>query len=536
MPAITISNLSYHLDNGTTLFNNLSVTLTEHRTGLVGCNGAGKSILASLLTKDILPTQGEVMVSGEVTIYRQTSFDLLHGSTTIAEFLGVNRVLEALEHIELGSCELKWFELVGERWQLRSELENQLITLGLPNDPHRPCALLSGGQLARLQLWQLFQSNADLLILDEPSNHLDNAAKQWLIEEMKVFPNQILLISHDRVLLREMQHIWELSQFGGQQSRELKHYGGSYDEYIIQKNLESQAIEKQLNHINKEQKLLKRQVQINKEKADRRAVKGKQIRKQGGMPKIQLNTMRNNATASASSRSKNEANRSQLLADKSQSLQIKQERLRPQKIALQSAESTKGKILSLQQVVLPFGHETPINFTLSANDKVHIQGNNGCGKSTLLKVLLGEFKPKSGEVRVNISSPCESLKNVYLDQHFGLLESNVSMLGNMQHFCQGLAESDARTLLAGIGFRRDDVHRKVTQLSGGEKMKLAMLVVSHQPHQPLLLLDEPDNHLDLVSKTLLANALYDYQGAFILVSHDEEFVLESGINRIFLFS
>lgn len=536
MPAITISNLSYHLDNGTTLFKNLSVTLTEHRTGLVGCNGAGKSVLASLLTKEILPTQGEVMISGEVVIYRQTPSNLLHSSTTIAEFLGVNRLLEALDHIEQGSCELKWFEVVGERWQLRSELEKQLIALGLPNDSHTPCALLSGGQLARLQLWQLFQSNADLLILDEPSNHLDNLAKQWLIEEMKAFPNQILLISHDRVLLREMQHIWELSHCGRQHYRKLKHYGGSYDEYIVQKNFESQALEKQLNHIEKEQKLLKRQVQINKEKAERRAVKGKQIRKQGGMPKILLNTMRSNATASASSRSKNEANRSQLLCDKAQSLQTKQETLRPQKIALQSGESTKGTILNLQQVVLPFGHEIPINFTLSANDKVHIKGNNGSGKSTLLKVLLGEFKAKSGEVRMNVFAPCESLKNVYLDQHFSLLESTMSMLGNMQHFCQGLAESDARTLLAGIGFRRDDVHRKVTQLSGGEKMKLAMLVVSHQPHQPLLLLDEPDNHLDLASKTLLANALCDYQGAFILVSHDEEFVFESGVNRVLSFS
>lgn len=532
MPAITISNLSYQLDNGTIIFKNLSVSLTEPRTALIGQNGSGKSILANLLTKEISPTQGDVMVNGEIAIYRQTPSNLLCENTTIAEFLHVDKILNALDQIEQGHCEVKWFELVGERWQLRLELENQLIQLGLPNDPNMPCGLLSGGQLARLQLWQLFQSNADLLILDEPSNHLDSQAKQWLIEEMNQFPNSILLISHDRILLREMKHIWELRQLGGQQNRELKHYSGNYDDYMVQKNVESQALENQINHIHKEQKLLKRQTQINKEKADQRAVKGKQIRKQGGMPKIVLNSMRSNATTSASTRSKNEANKNQLLKKEAQSLQIRQEALRTQKIILPSGEAAKKSPVNLQQVVLPFGNQTPINLKLSANDKLHIQGNNGCGKSTLLKVLLGELKAKSGEIRTHESAHSNQLKNIYLDQHFSLLKPDLSMLDNMQHFCQGLIESDARTLLAGIGFRRDDVHRNVAQLSGGEKMKLAMLMVSHQPHPFLLLLDEPDNHLDLASKSLLANALSDYQGAFILISHDEEFVLESGINRI----
>jgi ATPase subunit of ABC transporter with duplicated ATPase domains len=133
----------------------------------------------------------------------------------------------------------------------------------------------------------------------------------------------------------------------------------------------------------------------------------------------------------------------------------------------------------------------------------------------------------SGELQIN-RPVC------YLDQHFGLLSPELSMLENMLEHCAGMLENDARTLLAGIGFRRDSVFRQASQLSGGEKMKLAMLIVSHQPESPLLLLDEPDNHLDLDSKLLLADALRNYQGAFVIVSHDMDFVAESGVTQSYL--
>ncbi|MEF1341219.1 ATP-binding cassette domain-containing protein, partial [Vibrio rotiferianus] len=157
-------------------------------------------------------------------------------------------------------------------------------------------------------------------------------------------------------------------------------------------------------------------------------------------------------------------------------------------------------------------------------DKVHLLGKNGCGKSTLLKTMLGKFSLQSGELKINTPF-------YYLDQHFGAIQPEISMLGNLMQHCEGMKESDARTLLAGIGFRRDSVFRLGSVLSGGEKMKLAMLIVSHQPTQPLLLLDEPDNHLDLDSKIMLAQALSAYRGGFILISHDQDFAAESGVSR-----
>lgn len=139
-------------------------------------------------------------------------------------------------------------------------------------------------------------------------------------------------------------------------------------------------------------------------------------------------------------------------------------------------------------------------------------------------MLAGNNLLKHGECRVN--APLRML-----DQHFGMIQSELSMLDNLLQQCRGITVSEARILLAGIGFRRDSVFRLGRVLSGGEKMKLAMLIVSHQPEQPFLLLDEPDNHLDLESKISLAQALLKYRGGYILISHDHDFVTESGVQR-----
>lgn len=518
MPLLQANQISYQFDNGDVLFNDISCTLTQRRVGLVGRNGVGKSLLAALLTKQRAPTHGWVELSTNIAVYTQQPSELLSSEMTIAQFMKIDHVLEAIQRIESGECDEKWFDIVGERWQLNQALNEQLSALGLPEDPNFLCQQLSGGQLARLQLWQLFESQTGLLVLDEPSNHLDSQAREWLVAQIRGYPGAILLISHDRQLLREMEYIWELSSLG------LTEYGGNYDFYRKQKAQESEAVERQLHSVQKEQKRLEKQAQLNREKADQRAAQGNKIRRKGGQPKVFLNGLRSMATAAASNRSKNEASRRQLLQTKQSTLQARQEQLKPQKMHLTTQSHGGSKLLSVVNGVLPVGSSRPINLQIQAGSRLRLSGVNGCGKSTLLKVINGKQKLESGEIRVNGSV-------FYLDQHFGLLDESRSMLENLMAFCSGLAELDARTLLAGIGFRRDSVFRLVSQFSGGEKMKLAMLVVGHQPDSPLLLLDEPDNHLDLDSKILLAQTLKQYQGAFILVSHDDEFVADSGISE-----
>lgn len=266
MPVLQAFNVSHQFDNGDTLFQSISCSMTKRRVGLVGRNGIGKSLLASILAGETQPASGVVNAPSSFMMYRQQPSDLLSGQQSIAQFLGKDAVLHALKQIEQGDVSEHWFELVGEQWDIELKLKQQLAAMGLPQDPDFSCARLSGGQLARLQLWQLFENETELLILDEPSNHLDTQAKQWLIESMTHFSGAILLISHDRELLREMEEIWELSGLG------LQVFGGNYDVYAEKKRTELQAIERQLAQVDKQKKRLAEQAQkIAKSRPTRRA-------------------------------------------------------------------------------------------------------------------------------------------------------------------------------------------------------------------------------------------------------------------------
>ncbi|MFM2587836.1 ABC-F family ATP-binding cassette domain-containing protein [Vibrio sp. TBV020] len=523
MPVFSAHNISYNFDNGDQLFTQVSCSMTKPRVGLVGRNGIGKSVLASILSGAISPSGGTVSIPRSFSIYHQQTDAFFTQTISIARFLGKESVLQAIKEIESGSCNEELFSIIGEQWDLETKLKKQLAELELPLDPLFCCSQLSGGQLARLQLWQLFESDSELLILDEPSNHLDAQGKQWLIRSMKNFKGSILLISHDRQLLREMDEIWELSKLG------LHTFGGNYDTYKKLKQNELQAVERQLNSVEKDQRKVIEQAQKNKEKADQRASKTNKLRKDGSQPKILLDGMKNSAENRLASRNKNEQLRMSHLQQKESVLRKRQEQLKTQKLYLTEAESSTKRIISLLDVTLKYGSRAPITLQIFANDKLHLIGKNGSGKSTLLKSLYGQMPFMGGECQIN--APL-----YYLDQHFQVIHQHLSLLDNLMSQCEGMSESDARTLLAGIGFRRDSVFRQGAALSGGEKMKLAMLIVSHQPTQPLLLLDEPDNHLDLESKINLAQALKQYQGGYILVSHDHDFASESGVSSTIVMS
>ncbi|KXF83348.1 ABC-F family ATP-binding cassette domain-containing protein [Enterovibrio coralii] len=515
MPLLQASHLSLRFANGETLFQHLSFTLTAKRTGLVGRNGVGKSCLVSLIVGELQPTEGSVHCSSHIGVYRQSEALSNFGEMSIASFLGVAKRIEAIEQIEAGSVEQKWFDIIGEQWNLVTELNEMLAEMKLPQNPHFPVRSLSGGQLSRLRLWQLFRQGHDLLILDEPTNHLDAEGQRWLLEKIGEFNGKVLLISHHRQLLREMEAIWELTSKG------LFQYGGNYDAYDKQRCLEQDALERKIASTERQIRQLDMQAQKNKEKAAIRRAQGEKIRQKGGQPKILLNAMRSSAGSSVSKRLINENARRDTLQRKAASLTQKREQIKTQSFSVVSEQSKGGRLFSVFEGQLPFGSCLPINFSMKPNQRVHLQGGNGSGKSTLLKVLKGDVPLISGELSVNTPM-------FYLDQHVSLLDDEQSMLECLRGFCPHISEMDARTLLAGIGFRRDTVFRQIGALSGGEKMKLAILIISHQEQMPLLLLDEPDNHLDISSKLVLASTLRAFKGAMILVSHDESFVDDCG--------
>lgn len=519
MPTILANNLSFQLDTGEWLFKDITFNLNTRLTGLVGRNGAGKSLLVSLLTGQTQPTSGSVSRQGSIGFYSQLPSELLDSEINIADFLGITEKLNALQAIEQGSCELEHFNIIGDDWDLQECTQQLLATLKITNELTTPCNTLSGGQLALLQLHRLFTSNHDILILDEPSNHLDSDGRNWLLEKCQLFEGKTLIVSHDRSLLRHMEGIYHLNSLG------LRFYKGNYDDYFKQMSSQSEAFDKQITHHQSEKKRLERQAQANKEKAQQRESQGNRLRKSGSQPKILLDAMKDKAGRTQGASATSQKNLKDQNQHKLQSLKEQKEQLKPQALYLQQGNnSKKNSLLTVEDCHLSFGSGTPINFSMSQGERYYLTGANGCGKSTLLKAIHGQHSNYTGSIK-------RLGTTVYLDQHFGLLDTNDTMFDSlMTHSC-GMTESEARTLLAGIGFRRDSVYRKVAHLSGGEKMKLAMLIVSHKQNSPLLLLDEPDNHLDIDSKQILASALREYQGAFILVSHDADFVEEVGVNQ-----
>ncbi|WP_190319906.1 ATP-binding cassette domain-containing protein [Candidatus Enterovibrio escicola] len=301
MIEINAHTLTYRFDNGDTLFSNLNSTLDDKITGLVGRNGVGKSILASLLTGEIRPYSGSVTTFCRVGWLRQIGVEEIPTLyETISDFLGVRHRLEALTRITAGGCDSHDFGLIDDNWQLQEKLEQQLQVLGLPVDPFLPCKDQSGGHLTRFALHQLFQSNYDYLILDEPGNHLDEQGKNWLIEQMMHFDGGILIISHDREILHNVDDILELNTLG------MHHYGGAYEVYAKHRTSELNSFERDIDHANSEIKLMRQTMQKNRKKAQQRASQGKQVARSGSQAEIILNTLKQSAERSSGSRESNQ--------------------------------------------------------------------------------------------------------------------------------------------------------------------------------------------------------------------------------------
>lgn len=522
MPSFHLQDIHFQLPCGRTLFTDLNWHHHHHRSALIGRNGVGKSLLAQIITGKQSPSLGCVSQPKSLGYFAQ-NHKLINAQRTIADYLGVEKAFVALERVAQGAIEQHWFDTIAERWQLHEEIRGLLSCLHLPCDPYLKLYELSGGQLATLMLWRLFDqfNHADsLLILDEPSNHLDQRGKAWLVEQMHCFKGAILIISHDQVLLDKTAHIYELDSLG------LHHYCGNYRAYLQQKNAEQQALERQLNHTRREHQCRLDTALQAKQKAAQRARQGQKSVHQGSQPKVTQDFKKNKAGSQLSRAATLTQGRLLALKRQEQTLKSRQATQEQNRLYIHECADSAPKriVLNLFKCQLPFGQAEPITMCVRTGQKWHIQGDNGAGKSTLFKVIQGVIQPVMGDVL------CQH-EVMYLDQHASMLQPHLSVLEQCRDACENIHLSQMRTLLAGIGLRGDTVQQKVATLSGGQKMKLAMLMVSHQVASPLLLLDEPDNHLDLVAKQQLAELLNDYSGTFLLISHDEEFVKACGVTE-----
>ncbi|MFG1699865.1 ABC-F family ATP-binding cassette domain-containing protein [Nonomuraea sp. NPDC049309] len=519
--SIVCSHLSFSWPDDTPVFADLSFSVGGGRTGLVAPNGAGKSTLLKLIAGELRPRGGSITVEGELGYLPQTL--PLTGDLTVAEVLGIAPVIAALDAIEAGDTAEEHFTTIGNDWDIEERTRAQLDRLGLGGLAFdRRLETLSGGQIVSLGLAAQLLRRPDVLLLDEPTNNLDRAARRRLYDVLGDWTGCLLLVSHDRELLDRMDRIAELDR------GEIRFYGGGFTAYEEAVRTEQEAAERSVRNAEQELKREKREMQQARERAERRAGNAARNLKSAGLARIVAGGLKRSAQESAGRAGQMHASR---VGDAKAKLDEAERALRDdQRIVIELPDTRvpagrtvfEGRGLLVRDLFAQPG----IDLSVRGPERIALTGPNGAGKSTLLRMISGDLAPGAGTTR-----RAEG-RVAYLSQRLDLLDPGRTVAENLAASAPGMAAADRMNLLARFLFRGQSAHRQAGVLSGGELLRATLAcVLCAEPAPQLLLLDEPTNNLDLVSVRQLESALGAYEGAFIVVSHDERFLAEIKVER-----
>ncbi|PFB74064.1 ABC transporter ATP-binding protein [Bacillus anthracis] len=480
---------------------------TKDRIALVGRNGAGKSTLLKIIAGELSHDGGEIIKPKDVSIGYLAQNTGLETSLTIwDEMLTVFTHLQQMEtklrrlEQEMGKEENFSNEAIYERlladydqlqldykdqggYQYEADIRSILSGLGFPAETHQTTiSTLSGGQKTRLALGKLLLTKPDLLILDEPTNHLDIETLTWLEQYLQGYPGAILIVSHDRYFLDKLvTQVYEIS------NKESRRFVGNYSKYL---DLKSALYEQEMKRYEKQQDEIAKLEDF-----------------------VQKNIARASTTKRAQSRRK-QLDRMELLTrplgdSKSASFHFDIEK------------QSGNDVLQVKDATIGYDEDPIIEHVtmrLTRGDSVALVGPNGIGKSTLLKSIVNKLPLLHGDVSFG-----SNVSVGYYDQEQANLTSSKRVLNELWDEYPLQPEKEIRTILGNFLFTGDDVLKPVSSLSGGQKARLALAKLMMQKSN-LLILDEPTNHLDLNSKEILENALIDYPGTLLFVSHDRYFI------------
>ncbi|OBK73804.1 ribosomal protection-like ABC-F family protein [Mycobacterium sp. 1274761.0] len=521
--SIVCTNLSFAWPGEEPLFESLSFTVGDGRTGLVAPNGAGKSTLLKLITGECQPTAGSVAVEGSVGYLPQTlPFD---GRRSVAEVLGVASVLAALTALANGDASEEVFGTIGDDWDIEERIRAQLDRLGLGHlDLERRLSSLSGGEVVSLGLAAQLLKRPDVLLLDEPTNNLDADARAKLYDVLDDYEGTVLLVSHDRVLLDRMDRIAELH-------RGITFYGGNFTAYEGAVREAQRLAQENIRTAEQQLKREKRQMQQARERAARRSSNAARNIKDAGLPKIIAGARKRSAQESAGR------------IDGVNAARVDSARARLDD-AERGLRDDPTLVLEMPDTALPTGRNLfignglrirygdhwlfgdGIDLTIRGPERIALVGHNGAGKSTLLRIIAGELQPDSGTIHR------ADRRTAYLSQRLDLLDQDRTVLANLVAYAPHLTQTRRMHLLSQFLFRGNTIHLPVGALSGGERLRATLACVLYaEPAPQLLLLDEPTNNLDLLSIRQLESALNAYRGAFVVVSHDTRFLENIAIDR-----
>lgn len=498
-----------------TLLNPTDFHVTKgDKIGLVGRNGAGKTTLTRVITGDMLPAGGSVRVSGGLGYLpqdthaadpEQSVIDRIMSARDIASIVLRIRKAEkemtdpdpdimtkAMNHYDKA---MQDFEKAGG-YSVQSEAISMATSLGLPQEVmQQALGTLSGGQRRRIELARILFSDADTLILDEPTNHLDADSIIWLRNYLKRFEGGFLVISHSTELLDEVVNkVWHLDA----QLAKIDMYSMGWKAYLHQRVVDEER--------------RRREREVAEKKAER-------LMKQG----IRLHAKATKAVAA-----QNMMRRAERLLSETSEAQ-KQEKVADIRFP-EPAACGKTPIMA-KDISKAYGSNivfAGINLAIDKGSRVVILGYNGAGKTTTLRILAGEETADTGEVQYG-----HGCKIGYFAQEHDTLDLDSTVLENLQHVAPNLDDTQARSMLGSFLFSGDDAMKPARVLSGGEKTRLALATLVTSKAN-VLLLDEPTNNLDPASRDEILKAIAKYEGAIVLVTHDEGAVQALQPERVLL--
>ncbi len=503
---VILENISFHINAG-------------DKVGIVGVNGAGKTTLMNMLTGEMEPSTGSFFVSQDISVgYLKQRDHFDPNKTVIEEVSGIFSGLDEME-IEIANLNKRIAEIAEEQnpaeeqrlwnrlnslqleferkggYTYKSEITGVMTSMGFGEASHSmKTGSLSGGERTRLALACLLLRKPDILMLDEPTNHLDIGTLKWLEQYLKNYRGTIILISHDRYFLDSIAtHIFDVENHG------LTIYAGNYTEYVEKKRALREAA---MRAYNKQQIEIRRQEDL---------IRGY---KERGTEKL---------AKRAASREKRLAHVERLEKPTGENASIKinfNQKFQSGNDVLLGENISYGYPLSGKKLF------KDINFDIKRGERICIIGDNGTGKTTLLKIMMGDFSPDSGYVKTG-----HNVEIGYYDQGQMLLNDELTVIDEIHNEHRLLTDGEVRNILGRFLFRGDMVFNQVKGLSGGEKARLSLLKLMMSGAN-LLILDEPTNHLDIASKEAFEEALMEYPGTVITVTHDRYF-LNRIPNRIF---
>lgn len=516
--SVTLDGVTWHTPAGRSLFPPLDAQFDARPTGLVGRNGVGKSVLAQVIAGLREPSAGHCRRIGRVH-YLDQQITVAKGQR-VAALAAVDKVVDALRRIEAGSTAQADFDAVGEQWTLHDTLRHALADAGLDGvDVDTPVDNLSGGQRMRVALVGALLQPAALLILDEPSNHLDVAGRQWLAAALRQRGQGVLLVSHDRLLLEQLERIVELSPQG------LRSHAGSFSSYAQLRAAERTAAEALLQQRRHERHKGEQALHAQRQRLEQRSARGHREAASANQAPILLGLQRQRAEASNGKALQQLSERHDGLHEAVRQAHAQLGSPPPVLLAPVLEKAAPAWVARLQQVRLPHvaAPLQTLDLALRRGERLAVSGANGSGKSTLLKVLAGQLAAVSGQVQVSVPA-------ALLDQELALLPADASALAALHARNPGMAQGELRSRLSLLGLDAAQVQQASAQLSGGQRLKAALACALYaDPPAQLLLLDEPGNHLDLEALAALEALLRQYHGTLVVVSHDAAFLQAIGI-------